>query len=223
MRVFYKSQQGASKPLTTHRGTGDEMYIETERLVVRSLNEQDAEALLELQHDKQIMKFHPSFFFNNATVDFVKGAISHFQGLAEKGLLFGEHGSLFSVSIKKSGEVIGFNTFNKHLLINEWHMGWYFLSRYTGKGYASEASEAASSYFLDAMSLDYISAGMRDHNPASFRVAQKSGFKLIERRIGFDYEKCSASDFNAVNEYFDNIKSGNGLYSYYFQKIRKKS
>jgi len=198
------------------------MRIETERLIIRTLIEQDAEALLELKYDEQIMKYHPTFF-HDATADFIKDVISHFQGLAQKGLIYGKYGSLSAVCLKDSGEVIGFITLNRHLQANEWHIGWYFLSRYTRKGYASEAGAAASDYFLEALSLDYISAGVRDDNPASFRVAQKSGFKLIGKRIGFDHDNadCNAEDFNAVGEYFAKINHNVGSCEYYFQKFNK--
>lgn len=96
------------------------------------------------------------------------------------------------------------------------------MSQYTGKGYASEAGAAASDYFLEALSLDYISAGVRVDNPASFRTAQKSGFKLIEKRMPYDYNDKSyiIDDFNDVIGYFSNIQCEieNSNY-YYFQKL----
>ncbi|MNI55024.1 Acetyltransferase (GNAT) family protein [compost metagenome] len=189
------------------------MFIETNRLIIRDLIEQDAEALLEIKYDKQVMKYHPAFFGENATIDFIKVVIAFFQSIKERGVIYDEkypeRGCLSAVCLKDSGVVIGVITFNQHTHVNEWHIGWYFLSRYTGQGYASEAGAAASDYFLEAISLDYISADVRDDNPASFRTAQKSGFKLIEKRIGFDYDNpdCNVEDV--------------GSCSYYFQKLNK--
>lgn len=137
------------------------MYIETKRLILRELVEQEAEVLLEITNDKQVKKYHPTFF-ENSTIDFIKTAISYFQSNAEKGVKNPEHGFLSAVCLKDSGEVIGVITLNyKKEPPYEWHIGWYFLSRYTGKGYASEAGSAASDYFLEYLSLDYISAGLR--------------------------------------------------------------
>ena len=208
------------------------MHIKTERLIVRSFMEQDAEALLEIKYDEQVMKYHPTFFDESterkANLDFIKVIISYFRGLADKGLIYDERhlerGGLFAVCLKDSTDVIGVITLNRHTHANEWHMGWYFLSQYTGMGYASEASAAASDFFLESLSLDYISAGMRDDNPASFRTAQQSGFKLIEKRIGFDYNNadCNVEDFSAVGEYFAKALSHVGLSGYYFQKRSKQ-
>lgn len=203
------------------------MFIETNRLIIRDLMEQDAEALLEIKYDKQVMKYHSGFFGENATIDYIKVVISFFQSIKERGIIYDERyperGYLSAVCLKDSGVVIGVITFNQHTLVNEWHIGWYFLSRYTGKGYASEAGTAASDYFLEALSLDYISAGVRDDNPASFRTAQKSGFKLIEKRIGFDNDNpdCNVKDFHAVGDYFAQIQNNVGSCGYYFQKINK--
>jgi ribosomal-protein-alanine N-acetyltransferase len=123
--------------------------------------ERDADALIAIKNDKQVMKYHPTFF-ENATIDFIKDAISYFQRNAENDVKYPEHGFLPAVCLKDSGEVIGVITLNqKKQVPNEWHIGWYFMSQYTGKGYASEAGAAASDYFLEALSLDYISAGVR--------------------------------------------------------------
>lgn len=210
---------------------GDEMYIETERLIIRNLMEQDAETLLEIKYDKQVMKYHPTLFDESADVkaniDFIKAIISYFQGLEIKGLIYDEQyperGCLSAVCLKVTGEVIGVITLNQRSQINEWHIGWYFLRRYTGKGYASEAGEAASDYFLEALALNYISAGVRDDNPASFRTAQKSGFMLIDKRIGFDYGNadCNVEDFKAVGKYFDRMNHNVGSSHYYFLKFNR--
>lgn len=199
------------------------MYIETNRLIIRDLTERDANALITIKNDKEVMKYHPTFF-ENATIDFIKKAILYFQNNAKKGVIYPEHGYLPAICLKDSGEVIGVITLNQKQITNEWHIGWYFMSKYTGKGYASEAGAAASDYFLEALSLDYISAGVRVDNPASFRTAQKSGFKLIEKRMPYDYNDKSYNidHFNDVVDYFSNnpCEIENGNY-YYFLKLSK--
>lgn len=54
------------------------MYIETKRLVLRELLEEEAEVLLEISNDKQVKKYHPAFF-ENSTLDFIKTAIFLFS------------------------------------------------------------------------------------------------------------------------------------------------
>lgn len=156
------------------------MYIETKRLILRDLIEQDAEALYEIKNDEQIMK-HP-FFQGDVTIDFIKIMIAFYQSVKDKGLIIDdqhpERGYLFGICLKDSGDVIGVITVHPSKYSYELHMGWYIKCQYTRSGYASEAGAAASDYLLEALSLDYITADVAIDNPASFRTAQKSGFRL---------------------------------------------
>lgn len=206
------------------------MYIATERLVIRDLVERDAEALLQIKYDGQVMKYHPTFFdgINGAKADLhtLRIIVAYFVGLSAKGALYDEahpqRGSLSAVCRKDSGEVIGVITLNLRTLENEWHIGWYFLGQHTGKGYASEAGAAVSDYFLGTGLVSTLYASVRGDNPASFRTAQKSGFTLIEKRIGLDPDRndCNRHDFHAVRAYYDTISNDPGSYAYYFVKRR---
>lgn len=209
------------------RDTGDGMYIETKRLIIRSLVEQDAEALFEIINDEQVMK-HP-FISSDTTIDFCKIMIAFFQSVKEKGLMIDEQhperGHLFAICLKDSGDVIGVITVHPLEYDYEVHMGWFLKSQYTGMGYASEAGAAASDYFLEALSLDYITAGVAIDNPASFRTAQKSGFRLFGKRTAYNYANndCNVEDFNAVGEYFEKKQNEANSSGYHFRKFHKNS
>ncbi len=53
------------------------------------------------------------------------------------------------------------------------------------------------------------------------KTAQKSGFKLIEKRIpyGYNHKSYNSNDFNNVADYFSNIKCEVENGNYYFQKF----
>ena len=72
-------------------------------------------------------------------------------------------------------------------LLHEYDLGWMMISSYTGKGYASEAAEAFAEYFCRTHNVDYLTAVMDVDNPASRRTAEKSGFRLFEKRTVYDY------------------------------------
>lgn len=133
-------------------------------------------------------------------------------------------GIYYAICLKNSGIVIGAITVNSLEYLYELQIGWMLNSKYTGKGYASEAGAAASDYLLEILSLDYISVVMDVDNPASFRTAQKSGFRLFEKRIPYDYHysKCDVEDFNAVSEHFIEKQNQTGSCYYYFRKFNKK-
>jgi len=199
------------------------MYIETERLTVRGFKEQDAEKLLAVKYDPQVLEYSPTFIKRDATIDDAREAILLWQKIEGKDLF--EKGANYAICLKASGEVIGAVTVGGLEYLYELQMGWMLNSAFAGKGYASEAGAAASDYLLDYFSLDYVSVVMDVDNPASFRTAQKSGFKLFEKRVPYDYHysTVNAEDFNGVGEYFANNQSRTGSCYYYFRKFRKDS
>jgi len=202
--------------------------IETERLIIRNVAEYDAEALLKIDCDEQVKKYYPTFDGENddadAHMEHVMDIIEYYHEVAEESLLFDEkhpvHTFLSAVCLKDTGEVIGKLGFDRHGLINEWGLSWCFLSGHTRKGYATEAVMAAADYYLGIfLSLDYLWASIREDNIASFKVAQKSGYKLIEKRLEF---KADITDYHDIGEYFNGLNSAVDFGWYYFQKVRKQ-
>ena len=78
-------------------------------------------------------------------------------------------------------------SFCKQKMLHEYDLGWMMISAYTGKGYASEAAEAFAEDFCRAHGVDYLTVVMDTDNPASRRTAEKSGFRLFEKRTVYDY------------------------------------
>ena len=199
------------------------MFIETERLIIRDFEMQDAEALLEIKNDKQVMEYDPTFIRRDATIDDARETISACQ--RKKDISDFDRGIYFAVTLKSIGTVIGAITASKLDYLYEMQIGWMMKGGYTGKGYASEAGAAASDYLLKTFNLDYISVVMDVDNPASFRTALKCGFKLFEKRVPYDYyyKKCNDEDFTAVDNYFSEKQSQTGSCYYYFRKFNRNS
>ena len=199
------------------------MLTQTKRLTIRLFTEQDAAALYEIKYDEQVLKYDPTFIKRDATMTDIEEAITFWQGVKQSEIY--EKGIHYAICLKDCGTVIGVVTVNSLDYLYELQIGWMMNGKYVGNGYASEAGAAASDYLLDTLSLDYISVVMDTDNPASFRTAQKSGFKLFEKRVAYDYyySKVNVEDFNAVNEYFTVNQSQAGSNYYYFRKYNKNS
>ena len=199
------------------------MLVETKRLIIRDFTEQDVEALYEIKYDEQVLKYDPTFIKCDATMDDIRETIAFWQNVKQNEIY--EKGIHYAICMKDCGAVVGAVTVNSLDYLYELQMGWMMNGKYTGKGYASEAGAAASDYLLDTLSLDYISVVMDTDNPASFRTAQKSGFKLFEKRVVYDYyySKVNVEDFTAVGEYFAANQSQAGSNYYYFRKFNKNS
>ncbi len=69
---------------------------------------------------------------------------------------------------------------------NEAMLGYYLARAYWGRGLATEAGRALVKYGFGTLGLHRIEAGVNAQNPASQRVLEKLGFKLL--RSGADGE-----------------------------------
>lgn len=199
------------------------MLIETENLIIRDFELQDAEALLEIKNDKQVLEYDPTFIKRDATIEDAKETITEYQKRKEaKDYVSGYK---FAITLNSTGAVIGAVTLSELEYLYEMQIGWMMISKYTGKGYASEAGAAVSDYLLEILNLEYMSVVMDVDNPASFRTAQKSGFKLFEKRVPYDYyyRQCNDEDFHAVDNHFSQKQSQIGSCYYYFRKFNKNS
>lgn len=205
------------------RNEGAKMFIMTERLIIRDFTEQDTTALLELKYDKQIMEYHPTFIKRDAKGNDAQEAILFFQSVKDKSDFNKER--YFAIVLKSSNTIIGAITVSKLEYLYEIQMGWMIKNEFTGIGYASEAGAVTSDYLLETFSLEYLAVVMDVDNPASFRTAQKSGFRLFEKRIPYDYHysNCDVEDYIAVNCHFVNKQSETGSCYYYFRKFNKNN
>ena len=161
------------------------MKIETPRLIIRPFQEKDADALYRIKTDPRVMEYCPDFLDIDAKREDMPDYIRTFRKLEEDGDF--DTWRCHVIENKVTGEVMGAITFCKQNMLHEYDMGWMMIGEYTGKGYASEAAEAFAEYFCRKHGVDYLTAVMDVDNPASRRTAEKSGFRLFEKRTVYDY------------------------------------
>ena len=161
------------------------MKIETPRLIIRPFQEKDADALYRIKTDPRVMEYCPDFLDVDAKREDMPDYIRTFRKLEEEGDF--DTWRCHAIENKVTGEVMGAITFCKQNMLHEYDMGWMMIGEYTGKGYASEAAEAFAEYFCRKHGVDYLTAVMDVDNPASLRTAEKSGFRLFEKRTVYDY------------------------------------
>lgn len=143
--------------------------IETERLWLRPMREDDLDALLRIFTDPRVMATFASEPFDRAQM----------QGWLDRNLRHQkEHGyGLFAVIDKADGALIG----DCGLEImeveggREAELGYDFLSAYWGRGLATEAASAVRDYAFGPLGLVRLVSLIRQGNEASRRVAEKVG------------------------------------------------
>ena len=180
------------------------MNIETNNLIIRNFTEQDIDALYNIKYDKWVMEFIPTYLERNVTKEKIKEYITLFN-LYEDTQNY-KSKRKYAIENKKTNEVMGSISFGMNDLLHEYELGWQMIEQYCKKGYASEAAVAFSEYFCENNNVDYLIAVMDVDNPASYRTALKSGFKLFEKRTVYDY---------TYNRYCDDY--------YYFRRYYSKT
>ncbi len=158
--------------------------LETERLIVRQLRIEDAEFILELLNE-------PGFIQNigdrgvrtvaDAEQYILNGPVASYQ---QNG--FG----LWLVALKESGEPIGMGGLIKRDILEDVDIGYAFLHRFWGKGYAYEAALAVLHYGRDVIGLKRLVAITAPENPGSIRVLEKIGLRFVKmiNLPGYDEE-----------------------------------
>ena len=161
------------------------MYIETRRLIVRTFRETDADALYRIKTDPQVVYYCPDLLDVEVKPEEIVNYIREFRAFEENGDL--ETWRCYAIEHRESGEVVGCLTFGKSEMLHEYELGWMMIGEHTGNGYASEAAEAFAEDFCRTNGVDYLIVLMDVDNPASLRTAEKSGFRLFEKRTVYDY------------------------------------
>ena len=151
-----------------------EIYIETERLLLRSWKHEDREPFAELNGNRNVMKYFPATLSVDESSAFVDRINTEFE---ETG--FG----LYAVELKESGEFIGYVGFHRFTFDAPfspgWEIGWRISDRFWHKGYATESAKAC---------LDYASERHFCGRLYSFTSVQNIPSENVMKRIGMRYQ-----------------------------------
>ena len=144
--------------------------LETERLLLRRLTENDANEILELRGNPETMKYIPRPLATS-----VQDALNHIKLINDNIDL--NTGINWAITLKGNPKLIGL--IGHYRLQPENHrceIGYMILPEYSGKGITKEAIKAVLEYGFDEMKMHSIEAVIDPDNTASERVLQKNGF-----------------------------------------------
>lgn len=157
--------------------------IETERLILRELLPTDDEGMFALNSDPLVHKYLGTAPFttidqSRAIIDMIRGHYRDF-GIGR-----------WAVIEKSSGDFIGwtglkFMNTERNGHINFIDVGYRFIPKYWGKGYATETAQASLEYAFTTMQQDMVYAMTAHDNHASRHVLEKCGLHVVET---FDYD-----------------------------------
>lgn len=146
--------------------------LETKRLSLREVIENDAEFMLDLLNQPSFIKY-----IGDRGVRTVEEAKDFIETRYRKS--YRDHGyGLYTVELKETGESIGVCGFVKRDTLPESDIGFAFLPQFEKKGYAFESAEAVLKYGKETLNLKRILAITTQDNENSGRLLEKLGFKF---------------------------------------------
>ena len=149
------------------------MVIETERLLLREMNEDDAPALYKVLADAEIMQHYSYAFDENKVRNWIARNIERYR-------VFGF--GLWAVCLKETGEMIGDCGLTMQLINGEIkpEIGYHIRADQQRKGYAKEAAIAVRDWAFYNTPFHIIYSFMKYTNEASIKTAIAYGCKQVD-------------------------------------------
>lgn len=156
-----------------------DLILETERLIMRPMLDEDAEALFDMDKNPDVHKYLWQKPYKNIAEihDYINYIRKQYE---ENGI------GRFSTLIKETNELIGWTGIkyiNDHVengKTNFYDYGYRLNEKFWNKGYATEASKAWLDYGFNQMNIKEMNAYTHSENGASNHILQKVGFNFVE-------------------------------------------
>ena len=177
------------------------MWIQTERLQLRPLSDEDAFSLMEFFVSQEVRKTYMIPDFENEAA-FMK-TFSHLKKLSQD-----EDGYTAGIFLGK--ELIGL--FHKVDIIGDRvEVGYAIHPRHWNQGYASEALRAGIAYFFEK-GFSEVYAGAFKSNSASLKVMEKAGMKKTKMKASVRYrEETHSCVYYSVKAKSNDLERRKGL------------
>ena len=153
--------------------------FETEHLVVRKFEDNDAEQLYKNHLDDNMKKWFPNEVY--ADEEEAKEAIEFFNDCVENERL----PFVLAVELKETGELIGDTGVSEvEGVPTEVEIGYQICDKYSGNGYATELAKAMTAFSFDRFAIETVYGRVIKGNAASGRVLEKAGYSFVKEESG---------------------------------------
>ncbi|MCI9627161.1 MAG: GNAT family N-acetyltransferase [Clostridia bacterium] len=148
------------------------MVLETERLILRKLTEQDYSDLCKILQDEEVMYAYEHAFLGEEVWAWLDKQLNRYAQYE-----FG----LWAAILKETGELIG----QAGLTMQDCdgrevlEIGYLFQKAFWHKGYATEAAVACRDYAFETLLAEEVYSIIRDNNIASQNVAKRVGMEKV--------------------------------------------
>lgn len=149
------------------------MQLETKRLILREMTQEDFPALSAIFLDPRTTRYYPAPFDEERVRRWI--AVNQ-----ERYRTFGF--GLFAVALKETGEVIGDCGVTMQMIhdVIRPEIGYHIGSQWQRQGYASEAAQKCMEMVFERTPFEAVYSYMKSTNAPSYGVAIKNGMQFIE-------------------------------------------
>lgn len=167
------------------------IILETERLILRNFSLDDAALIYELNKDPDVTRYtgDPVTSIEQAEKILRETILPQYTNY--------NHGR-WVVLVKPGLEFIGWCGLKARPERNEIDLGYRFLKKSWGKGYATEAAIACLEYGFKSLGMKRIVGRAMPDNIASLKVLEKCGMRFICNEI---VDEHSAITYEAINPF----------------------
>jgi RimJ/RimL family protein N-acetyltransferase len=151
------------------------IVLETERLLLRHLEAEDADAIYEVIGDPVAMQYYPHPFSREDAQNWIERNQQRYRT---------DGYGLYAVLVKQGGKVIGDCGILKQLVEGETalEVGYHLQRGYWGHGYATEAARACMRLAFAGLGAEKVISLIRPENTPSQRVAERNGM-IVDRQV----------------------------------------
>ena len=148
----------------------EQLSIETERLLIRPICEEDAPGFFALRQDAAVTAMM-GFFPYTRMEEAERYVLTRMQMMAKGDCLF------WAVTLKEDSTFLGsVCLWNFRLDEGSAEIGYELLPAFHGKGYASETIRAVARYAFITLGFAWVDAFVDPANAPSLRVLERNGF-----------------------------------------------
>lgn len=154
-------------------------YIETDRIILREIELEDAPAMFEMDSDPEVHTY-----LGKSPIQDIEQAITNIQFIRQQYLDYGI--GRWAIVDKETNEFAGwgglkFRTDQVNGYTNYYDIGYRLLRRFWGRGLATESAKATLKYAFGTLKLDAVYAMAHVENLGSRNALLKSGLKMTSR------------------------------------------
>ena len=160
------------------------IIVETERLSIRKITMDDAQALAKVLADPVVMKYSTvGVHSKEQIINYIANCQQQYE-LTNYG-----HWAIYNTD---SGDYVGVCGLNKHDLDSNdvIHINYRLATNQQGKGYAVEATLGILNYAKNTLKLNVIHALIEPDNTSSVAVVNRTGFEFVKSSLfrGFNID-----------------------------------